>query len=58
MKTKVDMTGVICFNCYRGSYQETSVFSDIDGTLECPHCGDTIERWKECDEQSRSESSD
>ena len=40
-----DMKGNQCKECDLGTYQETSIFDDMDGILHCTNCHQEIKRY-------------
>jgi hypothetical protein len=43
----MDYTGTKCNVCHVGTYQETSIYDDWDGTLHCDNCKNRIYRYGE-----------
>ena len=42
----LDRLNTLCHNCPDGTYKNTLLSDDMDGTLHCDKCGDEIKRWK------------
>lgn len=40
-----DMAGAACLVCTTGTYQETSLYDDWEGTLHCSSCGHEVRRY-------------
>ena len=41
---RVDMKGMKCTSCKKGTYQETSQMDDMDGIVHCTKCGKGVKR--------------
>lgn len=43
---QVDMLGEKCYKCHKGTFKETTIYDDMEGTLHCTKCGEKTKRWK------------
>jgi len=46
----IDVTGKKCVKCKKGTYGETSLYSDWHGTRSCSSCGHTLPRYSTKDD--------
>lgn len=47
--THIDHLGARCKSCKKGTYKETSIYSNWDGWVQCPECSDRVDRYIKID---------